>query len=65
MSFPLSKYQFYVHNNRVIAVSTYAGKTVRGIAICDNNDKSILNLVRKSQLLVVMRKLLRSVLTAL
>ena len=47
MNFPLSKYQFYVHDNRVIAVSTYAGKTVRGIAICDSNDKFDIELGKK------------------
>ena len=36
--FPLEKYRFYFHDNRVIAVSTYAKQTVRGTAICDASD---------------------------
>ena len=36
--FDISKYKFYRNNNKVIAVSTYAGKTVRGIASCDPRD---------------------------
>ena len=38
MSFPLEKYRFYTNGNRIIAVSTYAGKTVRGVAICHPDD---------------------------
>ena len=38
MSFPLSKYRFYTNGNRIIAVSTYGGKTVRGVAICHPDD---------------------------
>ena len=38
MSFPLSKYRYYENGNRVIAVSTYGGKTVRGVAICHPED---------------------------
>ncbi len=44
MNYPLEKYHFYIVNNeegqpyKVIAVSTYAGKTVRGIAKCHPND---------------------------
>lgn len=37
-NFPLDKYKFYVTKNKVIAVSTYAGKTVRGVAICADSD---------------------------
>ena len=37
-NYPLEKYHFYVHGNRVIAVSTYAGKAVRGVAVCANDD---------------------------
>lgn len=34
------KYTFYTNNfNKVIAVSTYAGKIVRGVAKCDPKDK--------------------------
>lgn len=28
--YPIEKYKFYTNGSRVIAVSTYAGKTVRG-----------------------------------
>jgi len=38
MKYPLSKYKFVVHENEVIAISTYAGKTVRGIAKCHPHD---------------------------
>ena len=38
MNYPLSKYRFYTNGNRIIAVSTYAGKTVRGVAICHPDD---------------------------
>lgn len=37
-NYPLEKYHFYVHGNRVIAVSTYAGRTVRGVAVCSTED---------------------------
>lgn len=36
--FPIEKYKFYVTKNKVIAVSTYAGKPVRGVAICADTD---------------------------
>ena len=32
MRFSLDKYKFITHDNEVIAISTYAGKTVRGVA---------------------------------
>lgn len=38
MYYPIEKYSFYTAGNKVIAVSTYAGKTVRGIATCSEND---------------------------
>ena len=39
MSFPKSKYKIFKgKDNKVVAVSTYAGKTVRGVAKCDVND---------------------------
>ena len=38
MEYSLDKYKYFVHNNEVIAVSTYAGKTVRGIAKCNPED---------------------------
>ncbi len=43
-NFPLSKYKFYFAGNKIIAVSTYAGKLVRGVSIChpeDNFNKNI------------------------
>ena len=46
--YPLEKYHFYIHGNRVIAVSTYAGKTVRGVAVCSPEDK--FNLQRGKEL---------------
>lgn len=36
--YPLSKYRFYTNGNKVVAVSTYAGRTVRGVAKCAEND---------------------------
>ena len=36
--FPLNKYRYYKHNSTIYAVSTYAGKTVKGKAICHPND---------------------------
>ena len=36
--FPLEKYRFYTNGNKVVAVSTYAGKTVRGVAKCAPED---------------------------
>lgn len=36
--YPLEKYKYYKNGNKIIAVSTYAGKTVRGVAICGPND---------------------------
>ena len=38
MSFSLDKYKFYKHDNTVIAVSTYAGRTVKAYAKCDPRD---------------------------
>lgn len=32
------RYRFYVTDNKVICVSSYAGKAVRGIAKCDPKD---------------------------
>lgn len=37
--FPLEKYKFFVNGNKVIAVSRYAKKTVRGVANCHPDDK--------------------------
>ena len=39
MNYPLSKYHFYKNGNRTIAVSTYAGKSVRGVSICHPDDQ--------------------------
>ena len=40
MKYPLEKYRFYTDGtNKVIAVSTYAGKFVRGSAKCAPGDK--------------------------
>ena len=38
-NYPLEKYRFYEGNGKVVAVSTYAGKTVRGVAKCDPRDE--------------------------
>lgn len=44
--FPIEKYKFYVNDEKnptkVYAVSTYAGKTVRGTASCDPRDTFLL-----------------------
>ena len=37
-NFPLEKYRFYQNGNKIIAVSTYAGRTVRGCAVCHPDD---------------------------
>lgn len=39
MKFSLDKYRFFGNDNSVIAVFTYAGKTVRGVAKCDPRDE--------------------------
>lgn len=39
MNYPIEKYRFIETNNKIIAISTYAGKTVRGVAKCDPRDK--------------------------
>lgn len=36
--YPFEKYRYYTTGNKIIAVSTYAGKTVRGIAKCVEGD---------------------------
>ena len=36
--FPIEGYHFFQHGNRVIAVTTYAGRTVRGVAVCADDD---------------------------
>ena len=43
--YPIDKYQFYLARKingdpyRVVAVSTYEGRTVRGVAKCDPRDE--------------------------
>lgn len=38
--FPLEKYRYYKDkDNKIIAVSSYAGKTVKGVAKCDPRDE--------------------------
>lgn len=37
--YPIEKYRFYTNGSRVIAVSTYAGRTVRGVATCHDGDE--------------------------
>lgn len=39
MNYPMEKYRFIHTGNKTIAISTYAGKTVRGIAKCDPRDE--------------------------
>ena len=41
MKFDENKYKYYTAGNKVIAVSTYAGKTVKGVAKCDPKDISL------------------------
>ena len=36
--YPFSKQKFYFGNGKVIAVSTYAGRIVKGVAKCDPSD---------------------------
>lgn len=36
--YPFEKYRYYTTGNKIIAVSTYAGKTVRGVAKCAEGD---------------------------
>lgn len=47
MRFPFEKYRYYHNDNQVIAVSTFAGRTVRGIAKCDPKDKFSLETGKK------------------
>ena len=49
MRFPLDKYNYYTNekNGKVIAVSTYGGKTVRGVAKCDPSDNFSLDFGKK------------------
>ena len=38
MNYPLNKYKFVTYGNKVIAISSYGGKRVRGVAICSKDD---------------------------
>ena len=38
--YPREKYKYFVGPNKVVAVSTYAGRKVRGIAKCSPEDTS-------------------------
>ena len=38
MELSMDKYRFYTSKNKVVAVSTYAGRPVRGVAKCDPID---------------------------
>lgn len=38
MDYPIEKYRFIQAGDKVIAISTFAGKTVRGMAKCDPRD---------------------------
>ena len=46
-NYPLEKYRFYQNGNRIIAVSTYGGRTVRGVAICHPDDKFNMDLGKR------------------
>ena len=37
--YPLEKYKYYQAGNKVIAVSSFAGHTVRGVSKCNPNDE--------------------------
>ena len=37
--YPIEKYKFYSNGSKVIAVSSYAGRTVRGVANCYDSDE--------------------------
>ena len=39
MSFPLEKYTYVYVDNKVIAMSTYAGRIVKGVAKCNPSDE--------------------------
>ena len=39
MNYTIEKYKIIVHDHEVIAISTYAGKTVRGVAKADPRDE--------------------------
>ena len=37
--YPLEKYKYYRGGSKIVAVSTYAGKTIRGVARCNPRDE--------------------------
>lgn len=39
MSFPIERYKFIVKDNKITALSTYAGKPVKGTAKCNPSDE--------------------------
>lgn len=45
--YPIEKYKFYVSHNKVIAITTYAGRTVRGVAKCHPEDMFDLEVGKK------------------
>ena len=36
--YPIEKYRYATTGKKVIAITTYAGKTVRGVALCHDED---------------------------
>lgn len=38
-NYPIEKYKYFTNGHKVIAVSSYAGKTVRGVANCSSTDE--------------------------
>lgn len=47
INYPIDKYKFYTAGNKIIAVSTYAGRQVRGVAICHPDDNFNLDTGKK------------------
>lgn len=37
-NYPIDKYRFITTGNKIIALTTYAGRTVRGVSKCDPRD---------------------------
>ena len=60
--YPIEKYKFYTNGSRVIAVSTYAGKTVRGVAVCHAGDTFSLEKGKKLAALRCAEKIAKSAL---
>lgn len=57
--YPIEKYKFYTNGTRVIAVSTYAGRTVRGVAVCHDGDEFSLEKGKKLAALRCAEKIAR------